>query len=962
MNIKELYTSHPHFSKITNALNSAGYNKIFLRGLKSSSSSLLLASCFDKLRQNALIIRSDKESAAYCHNDLSRIFGEDKVVLLPSSYKRTMHYDQLDNGGIMMRTEVMKLLNDASKQPIIIVSYPEAIAEKVVSQAQLDDNSLVLSVNEKITTKDLTEHLLEAGFERFDFVYEPGQFAMRGSIIDIYSYGSEHPFRLDFFGDEIETMRTFNAETQSSIGALEKAIIIPDIQSQHSELERINFIEYIPNGTHIWCDDSKFLFERIQHIYDKTVEKNAPIPEGMQIADLLATGNAIQNKMSSFKHIEFGTRSFSESEITFDFNISKQPEFQKNFQLLGENIQNKTENDYKVYILSENANQIDRLNAIFQSEEVNMEVSFESIQTIIHEGFIDKDLKVCLYTDHQIFERFHKFVLKKTSTQKGREAITLKELNDLHPGDYVVHSDHGVGSFAGLTQIDTNGKKQDALIIRYKDGDLIYVSIHSLHRISKFKGKEGTPPKIHKLGSGVWQKITSKARKKVKDIARELINLYAKRKAEKGFEFSQDSFMQQELEASFFYEDTPDQNKATIAFKKDMEASIPMDRLICGDVGFGKTEIAIRAAFKAVADNKQVAVLVPTTILALQHYRTFSERLKDFPCTVDYISRLKTTAKQRETLENLEKGKVDILIGTHRLIGKDVKFKDLGLLIVDEEQKFGVTVKDRLKNIRVNVDTLTLTATPIPRTLQFSLMGARDLSIINTAPPNRYPIETELITFNEDIIREAINYEVDRNGQVFFIHNRVHNIAEVEALIQRLCPRVKTVYAHGQMKGTQLENTMLKFINGDYDVLIATSIIENGLDIPNANTIIINNANNFGLSDLHQLRGRVGRSNKRAFCFLLAPPLSTLSEDARRRLKAIEDFSELGSGFNIALQDLDIRGAGNLLGGEQSGFIADIGFETYHRILNETLLELKENEFREVFEGEQNDQFAVDST
>jgi len=804
-------------------------------------------------------------------------------------------------------------------------------------------------VGEEVPISFIKEMLIEYGFELVDFVYEPGQFAVRGSIVDIFSYSNDYPYRIDFFDEEIETIRTFDTVTQLSKAKFEKVSIVSDIQANSDDKNKISILKFISSKTNIWSDDFEYFFNIIQNVNTENEFKK------------LISYQETKEQLNQFKTIEFSNRSYFNVAESIEFNISLQISINKKFNILVEQLIKYYEKDYKSYIVSNNEAQVERLKEILQSEEIIKEAkianaqeflknSFEPATGILYEGFIDHDLKINCYTEHQIYGRYHKFILRSAVYHKNKETLTLKEINSLQAGDYVVHSDHGIGRFGGLQIIENSGIKQEAIRLVYKDNDIILVNIHNLHKISKYKGKEGTQPKIHKLGSGVWQKIKKKTKSRVKDIARKLIALYAKRRQEKGFAFSPDTYLQQVLETSFIYEDTPDQYKATEAIKQDMENEVPMDRLVCGDVGFGKTEIAIRAAFKAVADNKQVAILVPTTILTLQHHKTFVGRLKELPCNVEFISRLKTKKQQTEILKKLALGEIDIIIGTHRLVSKDVIFKDLGLMIVDEEQKFGVSVKEKLKAIKVNVDTLTLTATPIPRTLQFSLMGARDLSIINTAPPNRYPIHTELLRFDKEVIKEAIDYEYRRNGQVFFIHNRIDTIYEIESLINRLNPNVRTAVMHGRMQAKDLEKIMTDFINEDSGVLIATTIIESGLDIPNANTIIINNAQNFGLSDLHQLRGRVGRSDKKAFCYLLAPPITTLSNEAKQRLKAIETFSELGSGFNIAMQDLDIRGAGNMLGGEQSGFISDIGYETYHRILDEAMQELRDEEFKELFE------------
>ncbi len=938
--ILKLFSQHPFLGKITSQLEEQTKSNIHLSGLKGSLKSITCAQTYLNFKNTYVVILSDKEEAAYFYNDLTQLINDKNVLFFPSSYKRSVQYNQLETSNIVIKTEVLNKIS--SSQNVIVVTYPEAVIEKVITKSNLKKNTLQLKVGEKVSIDFINDVLNEYNFERTDFVYKPGQFSIRGSIIDVFSFSDENPFRIDFFGDEVETIRSFDVENQLSKKNLKKIRIVPNVHDEIVNNKWESFFDFIPKKSIVFSNNIQFISDRLDSIYEKTISNNET---PSNIKQEIITGQTLLKNLQSFSVIEFGNNNYFAPNLNINFNTSVQPSFNKNFEILSDNIYENILKGYEIFILSENEKQINRLNSIFK--DINSNIKFTPIHISLHEGFLDNDLKLCCYTDHQIFNRYHKFKLKSNFIKN--QSISINEITDLHPGDYVVHIDHGIGRFAGLEKIEVNGKTQEAIKLVYKDNDILYVSIHSLHRISKYKGKEGLPPKIYKLGSGAWQKLKLNTKKKVKDIAKDLISLYAKRKQQKGFQFSPDSYMNRELEASFIYEDTPDQTKATQNVRQDMESETPMDRLICGDVGFGKTEIAIRAAFKAVADNKQAAILVPTTILALQHFTTFSERLKKFPCTIDYINRLKTPKAQKDTIQKLSEGKIDIIIGTHRLLSKDIKFKDLGLFIIDEEQKFGVSAKEKLKQIKLNVDTLTLTATPIPRTLQFSLMGARDLSIINTAPPNRYPILTELHTFSEDIIKEAILYEVDRNGQVFFINNNIKNIEEIKILINRICPNVRTLIAHGQMKGPDLEKKMLDFINGEFDVLIATTIIESGIDIPNANTIIINNAQNYGLSDLHQLRGRVGRSNKKAFCYLLAPPLSTLSGDARRRLNAIENYSELGSGLNIALQDLDIRGAGNMLGGEQSGFIADIGFETYNKILNEAIQELKENEFKNQF-------------
>lgn len=894
----------------------------------------------------------DYDEAAYCHNDLINLLGSKDVFFFPSSFKRLLHYDKTDPGNIILRANVLERLeselrkND-NKQVTVIVTYPEGLAEQVITHRQLSKNILQLKKGEKVSTDFIREVLHEYQFQLVDFVYEPGQFAVRGSIVDIFSYSCPFPYRIDFFGDEVESIRSFDVEDQLSKDFFESVNIIPDINILVSGENKEPFTEYLPDSTLIWVNNLTFVAERMDGIFNQAM-KNEGADKVFSSDRHLITSQVLLEKLSSMKVIEMANQSFYPNAQQIHFSTQPQPSFNKNFNLLADELRQNQEKGYINYILSGNEWQIERLTEIFRN--IDRQIQFNLLYRTLHEGFVDHQLRICCYTDHQIFDRYHRYTIDTYFSSKG--ALTLRELKGLNPGDYVVHIDHGIGKFGGLEKVEINGKLQEAVRLVYQDNDILYVSIHALHRISKYKGKDDEPPRLYKLGTGAWQRIKQATKKKIKDIAKDLIALYAKRRMAKGTAFSPDTYLQEELEASFMFEDTPDQVKATRAVKEDMESAIPMDRLICGDVGFGKTEVAIRAAFKAVADSKQVAVLVPTTILALQHFNTFSERLKGFPCNVDYLSRLKKPKEQKETIKKIAEGKVDIIIGTHRLLGTDIKFKDLGLLILDEEQKFGVAAKEKLRSLKHDVDTLTLTATPIPRTLQFSLMGARDLSVINTPPPNRHPIITELHSFNEDIIREGIQFETARGGQVFFIHNRVQNIHEIADLVHRLCPDVKVAIAHGQMEGELLEKTMLDFIRGDYDVLVATAIIESGLDIPNANTIFVNNAHHFGLSDLHQLRGRVGRSNKKAFCYLLAPPLNLLTPEARRRLKAIEEFSDLGSGFNIALQDLDIRGAGNLLGAEQSGFIAEIGFETYTQILNEAIQELKESEFREVFATE----------
>ncbi len=943
--ITDHYYSHPVLPALIETINEDKAGKIRIEGLSGSSKAVVLSLVFHKTQTTHLVIIPEKEDAAYFYNDLVSLAGEDSVFFFPSTYKRSVKYEQTEPANIVLRTEVLNHLA-SGKRKGIIVTYPESVMEKVVSRKNLKKNTFNVSKGDRISLEFLEEMLREYNFVRTDFVYEPGQYSIRGGIADVFSYSADLPYRIDFFGEEVETIRSFNTDDQLSVSVHKQISIIPNIQD--ISLEEINdsFTDFLPPSSLIWIEDAAYIKEKINNIFFQTTQRE----ESGQITDkkdFVMTGNHFLEHCKKFRMLELGKQSIFEPDARFEFHSEPQPVFNKNFELLSSKLLSNDVAGYTTYIISESESQIERLRDIFA--EINPEVHFNPLLVNLHSGFTDHDLKISVYTDHQIFDRYHKFRIRGYFTKK--ESISVKELTGLNPGDYVVHIDHGIGKFGGLEKIEVNGKIQEAIKLVYRDNDILYVGIHSLYRISKYKGKDNSEPKIYKLGSGAWQKLKQNTKARVKDIAKDLIHLYAKRMSSPGFSFSPDSYLQRELEASFIYEDTPDQLTASVAVKEDMEAGHPMDRLVCGDVGFGKTEIAIRAAFKSASDSKQTAVLVPTTILALQHYKTFSSRLKEFPCNIEYISRHKKAADQKKILSQLAEGKIDIIIGTHKLVGQDVKFKDLGLLIIDEEQRFGVSVKEKLKKLKANVDTLTLTATPIPRTLQFSLMGARDLSIINTPPPNRMPIVTELHGFNEEIIKEGIEYEVSRNGQVFFIHNRVENIKQIQAQINRICPNVKTAIVHGQMDGVHIENVMYDFIQGDYDVLLATTIIESGLDIPNANTIFINEAHHFGLSELHQLRGRVGRSNKKAFCYLLAPPLSTLTHEARRRLKAIEEFSELGSGFNIAMQDLDIRGSGNLLGGEQSGFIADVGFETYQRILNEALIELRESEFREQSSG-----------
>ena len=933
------------------------YKSIHLNGLTGSLASIVGAACFKLSGKASIFILNDKEEAAYFHNDLEQFIPENDLLFYPGSYRRPYQIEETDNANILMRAEVLNRLSSRRK-PSCIVTYPDAIFEKVITKKELNKNTLKLSVGEGISIDFLNETMFEYGFEYSDFVSEPGQFAIRGGIVDIFSFSNEHPYRIEFFGDEVESIRSFNINTQLSIQEVKKLNIIPNVENKGITESRVSFIHHLEDKAQIWIKDKTFCNAQLDKLYQKAIESYKDIKgeiKHLTPKELFINSEVFSSVIQDFQIVSFGMHNEDNSK-EIKFESSFQPSFNKQFDLIIEHFNQKTEEGYENIILCSTIKQEERFQNIFEKIDANFR--FTTMLLPLHEGFIDHRNKILCYTDHQLFERYHKFKLK--SAKQYKKTITLDEITNLEIGDFVTHMDHGIGKFGGLQKIDVQGKKQEAIKLLYRNNDLLYVSIHSLHKISKYNSKEGTAPKIHQLGSPQWAKTKSKTKTKIKTIAYDLIKLYAKRKAVKGFAYSPDNYLQYELEASFLYEDTPDQLKTTQAVKKDMESNTPMDRLVCGDVGFGKTEIAIRAAFKAVCDNKQVAILVPTTILALQHYKTFRKRLNDFPCKVDYINRFKTAKQQKDTLQNLADGKVDIIIGTHRLVGKDVKFLDLGLLIVDEEQKFGVSVKDKLKTIKSNVDTLTLTATPIPRTLQFSLMSARDLSIIKTAPPNRLPVQTENIGFNEETLRDAIQYEVSRGGQIFFIHNRIENIKEVAGMIQRLCPDVKVGVGHGQMEGAKLERLMLDFIEGEFDLLVSTTIIESGLDIPNANTIIINNAQNFGLSDLHQMRGRVGRSNKKAFCYLITPPRISMSEEGRKRIQALEQHSDLGAGFNIAMRDLEIRGAGDILGAEQSGFISDIGFEMYQRILAEAVKELKESEFKDIYVKNTSDSFFVD--
>ena len=1002
MEIQDLvkrFAGHSGVSALQHVWDDKTVGTMHLKGLSASAAPMLFGAMAlgDKPWQVpvALFVLNDLEEAGYFYHDLTQMMGEGQVLFLPSSYKRAIKYGQKDSANEVLRTEVLTRLSELKiengklkinstetceehenrpdgnnsqfsilNSQLYIVSYPDALAELVVSQATLTDRSVQLAVGDTVEIPQMEAALVGEGFERVDYVYEPGQFAVRGSIIDVFSYASEYPYRIDLFGDEVDSIRTFEIESQLSRDKVSHVSIVPNFDGAGTQ-GMVSFLDFLPEGSALAFQDYFWVHERIEQLGSETENSKLKIESAVTPLGLHPDGDNAQfstlnfqlldaadfiRKTQAFRRIEFGTKASTTVQATINFDTSPQPLFHKNFELVEQSLTDLIERGYQLYILTDSAKQAERLKTIF--EERGGDIPFTAVDKTIHGGFADHTMRVACYTDHQIFDRFHKYNLRSDKARSGKMAISLKELSQFEPGDYVVHIDHGVGRFAGLVRMPNGSSTQEVIKLVYSNDDVVFVSIHSLHKISKYKSKEGEAPRINKLGTGAWEKLKERTKTKIKDIARDLIKLYSQRSQEKGFAYSPDSFLQHELEASFLYEDTPDQLKATLDVKGDMERERPMDRLVCGDVGFGKTEVAVRAAFKAACDNKQVAVLVPTTVLAYQHWRTFSERLKNLPCRVEYLSRARSAADTKKVLEGLKSGEVNIVVGTHKLIGKSVQFKDLGLLIIDEEQKFGVSVKEKLRQLKVSVDTLTLTATPIPRTLQFSLMGARDLSVIQTPPPNRYPIQTEVHTFNEEIIREAVNFELSRNGQLFIINNRIQNLHELAALVTRNVPDARVCVGHGQMAPEELEKVIMSFVNHDYDVLIATSIVENGIDIPNANTIIINQAHNFGLSDLHQMRGRVGRGNKKAFCYLLAPPLSVLTPEARRRLQAIENFTDLGSGIHIAMQDLDIRGAGNLLGAEQSGFIADLGYETYQKILGEAVHELKTNEFADLIMGD----------
>lgn len=999
--ISNIYSALPQCGAFLKAINDESVKHLFLKGMVASSAPVFFAAAASRTENGkkgaqkpltAVFILQDNDEAGYFYHDLTQILGTDNVLFFPSSYRRAVKYGQRDAANEILRTETLSRLSAAHTagkgkgKPgfLYVVTCPEALSELVVSKRNLDERTISIGVGDIVNLTDLGRKMRSLGFEEVDYVYEPGQFAMRGSIVDVYSYSSELPFRIDFFGDEVDTIRTFEVADQLSKDSKETVQIVPELAQTTTDKQP--FTAMLPEDALLVFKDRLYLCSAIEQIYDNGFSKQAfterlegatemeqeQILREMRKENNLVSGVEFRKAISGFRFIEMGSQPSGTPQTTITFNISPQPLFHKNFELLAQTLEDFLLQGYRLYILADSEKQTRRLKEIFESDELravrnsrhqkspNSEalsvadnITFTPVDHTLHEGFADADLRLCFFTDHQIFDRFHKYNLKSDAARTGKMALTMKELQEMEPGDFIVHVDFGIGKFGGLLRVPVGDSYQEAIRIYYQHGDIVDVSIHSLYKISKYRRADtGEPPRLSALGTGAWDRLKERTKKRIKDIARDLIKLYSKRRHEKGFQFSADSYLQHELEASFLYEDTPDQSKATQDVKHDMESNRPMDRLVCGDVGFGKTEVAIRAAFKAATDGKQVAVLVPTTVLAFQHYKTFLSRLKEMPVRVDYLSRARTAKQTREVLADLKEGKIDILIGTHKLIGKSVEWHDLGLLIIDEEQKFGVATKEKLRKLKTNVDTLTMSATPIPRTLQFSLMGARDMSIIRTPPPNRYPVQTELSVYGHEIIADAINFEMSRNGQVYFVNDRISNLPEIAALIHKYVPDARVAIGHGQMNPEELEKILIGFMDYDYDVLLSTSIVENGIDISNANTIIINDAHRFGLSDLHQMRGRVGRSNRKAFCYLLAPPKSVLTPEARRRLEALENFSELGSGFNLAMQDLDIRGAGNLLGAEQSGFMEDLGYETYQKILNQAVTELKNEEFQDIYAEE----------
>ena len=999
--ISNIYSALPQCGAFLKAVNDESVKHLFLKGMVASSAPVFFAAAASRTENGkkgtqkpltAVFILQDNDEAGYFYHDLTQILGTDNVLFFPSSYRRAVKYGQRDAANEILRTETLSRLSAAhtagkgKDKPgfLYVVTCPEALSELVVSKRNLDERTISIGVGDIVNLTDLGRKMRNLGFEEVDYVYEPGQFAMRGSIVDVYSYSSELPFRIDFFGDEVDTIRTFEVADQLSKDSKETVQIVPELAQTVTDKQP--FTAMLPEDALLVFKDRLYLCSAIEQIYDNGFSKQAfterlegatemeqeQIMREMRKENNLVSGVEFRKAISGFRFVEIGAHPSGTPQTTITFNISPQPLFHKNFELLAQTLEDFLLQGYRLYILADSEKQTRRLKEIFESDELRAvrnarhqkspnsealsvadDITFTPVDHTLHEGFADADLRLCFFTDHQIFDRFHKYNLKSDAARTGKMALTMKELQEMEPGDFIVHVDFGIGKFGGLLRVPVGDSYQEAIRIYYQHGDIVDVSIHSLYKISKYRRADtGEPPRLSALGTGAWDRLKERTKKRIKDIARDLIKLYSKRRHEKGFQFSADSYLQHELEASFLYEDTPDQSKATQDVKHDMESNRPMDRLVCGDVGFGKTEVAIRAAFKAATDGKQVAVLVPTTVLAFQHYKTFLSRLKEMPVRVDYLSRARTAKQTREVLADLKEGKIDILIGTHKLIGKSVEWHDLGLLIIDEEQKFGVATKEKLRKLKTNVDTLTMSATPIPRTLQFSLMGARDMSIIRTPPPNRYPVQTELGVYGHEIIADAINFEMSRNGQVYFVNDRISNLPEIAALIHKYVPDARVAIGHGQMNPEELEKILIGFMDYDYDVLLSTSIVENGIDISNANTIIINDAHRFGLSDLHQMRGRVGRSNRKAFCYLLAPPKSVLTPEARRRLEALENFSELGSGFNLAMQDLDIRGAGNLLGAEQSGFMEDLGYETYQKILNQAVTELKNEEFQDIYAEE----------
>lgn len=969
--IKSVYGALPQCGALIQALGQDSVRTLFLQGLSASAAPVLFSTVAGKICKTVVFILQDADEAGYFYHDLTQIMGQDDVLFFPSSYRRAVKYGQRDAASEILRTEVLSRLSRRKTEKnssLYIVSCPEAVSELVVSKKRLDERTLTLSAGQTVDLVGVQRTLRDFGFSEVDYVYEPGQFAVRGSIMDVYSFSSEWPFRIDFFGNEIDTIRTFEVQDQLSRDKRDTVEIVPELARMTDE--KMPLTSFLPSDTILVVKDMMYLRDTVSQIYKDGFSSQAiterlegateaeqdQIMRDMRRENQLVSGTRFAEETEAFRRVEIGHKPTGTPDATIKFNITPQPLFHKNFDLLTRSLEDYRLMGYKLYIFADSEKQTKRLRDIFDSEEIkarDYDIKFEPVDKTLHEGFADNDLHVCFFTDHQIFDRFHKYSLRSDTARSGKMALTMKELQEMEPGDFIVHVDFGIGKFGGLVRVPTGDSYKEAIRIIYQHGDIVDVSIHSLYKIYKYRRNgAGDPPRLSTLGTGAWDRLKERTKKRIKDIARDLIKLYAKRRHEKGFAFSPDTFMQHELEASFLYEDTPDQLKATQEVKADMESPRPMDRLVCGDVGFGKTEVAVRAAFKAACDNKQVAVLVPTTVLAFQHYQTFRDRLRDLPVRVDYLSRARSAKQTRQVIEDLKAGKIDILVGTHKLIGKSVVWHDLGLLIIDEEQKFGVSTKEKLRKLKTNVDTLTMSATPIPRTLQFSLMGARDMSIIRTPPPNRYPIQTELATFGHEIIADAINFEMSRNGQVYFVNDRISNLPEIANLIHKYVPDARVAIGHGQMNPDELEKILMGFMNYDYDVLLSTTIVENGIDISNANTIIINDAHRFGLSDLHQMRGRVGRSNRKAFCYLLAPPKSALTPEARRRLEALETFSDLGSGFNLAMQDLDIRGAGNLLGAEQSGFMEDLGYETYQKILNQAVTELKNDEFADIYAEE----------